>query len=169
MHSTAPSAVSKSFSPWRVVSVGDAALLLLAMARGAPHGNWHLSGRCLSPRRLPFWILGSPLGLKLPLVCILHQEEHEVRLYVPVLTGRRPERYHHLRPLLHALRKLLWLILQHGCSGIPSEVRKGDLMNRLLPRWPAGQWFTSFLHDLLTCHVQEDGGQHHDWHHLAHL
>ena len=36
MHLTAPRAVSKSFSPWRVVSDGDAALLLPAMARGAP-------------------------------------------------------------------------------------------------------------------------------------
>ena len=44
-------------------------------------------------------------------------------------------------------------------------------MNWLLPRWlaphsmepetpkPKGsQWFASFLHDLLACHVYEDGG-----------
>ena len=150
--------------------------------QGSSLRNRCLSGRCLNPCRLPFWILGSPLGLKPPSVCILHQGEHEVGLYVPVLTGRRPERYRHLRPLPHALRKLLRLILQHGCGGIPSEARKGDLMNRLLPRWPAphsmepetpkpkgSQWFTSFLHDLLTCYIQEDGGWHRNWHHLAHL
>ena len=127
-------------------------------------------------------LMVSPLGLKLPLVCILHQGEYEVRLYVPVLTGRRPERYRHLRPLPHALRKLLRLILQHGCGGIPSEARKGNLMNRLPPRWlaphsmepktpkPKGsQWFTSFLHDLLASHVQEDRVWHRDWHHFAHL
>ena len=39
MRSTAPSAASKSFSPWCVVSAGDAALLLLAMPRGAPSGT----------------------------------------------------------------------------------------------------------------------------------
>ena len=150
--------------------------------QGSSLGNRHLSGRLLSPCRLLFWILGSPLVLKLPSVCIHRYGEYEVGLYVPVPTGRRPERYRHLRPLLHALRKLLWLILQHGCGDIPSEVREGDLMNRLLPRWPAphsmepetpkpegSQWFSSFLHDLLACHVQEDGVWLCKWHHLARL
>ena len=149
--------------------------------QGSSFRNSCLPRRCLSPRRLPSWILTSPLGLKPPSVCI-HQGEYEVGIYVPVLLGRRPERYHYLRPLPHALRKLLWLVLQHGCGGIPLEVRKGDLTNRLLPRWPAphsmepetpkpkgSQWFASFLHDLLTCHVQEDRVRCHDWHHLAHL
>ena len=95
--------------------------------------NCRLSRRHFSPCRLPFWILVSPLGLKLPLVCIHLQGESEVRFYVSVLLGRRPEAYHHLRPLPHALGKLLRLILQHGCGGIPPEVRKGDLMNRLPP------------------------------------
>ena len=150
--------------------------------QGISLGNRCLSGRHLSPRRLPSWILGSPLGLKPPSVCIHRYGEYEVRLYVPVPIGRRPERYRHLRPLPHALRKLFQLILQHGCSDLPPEVREGDLMNRLLPRWPAphsmepetpkpegSQWFSSFLHDLLACHVQEDGVRLHDWHHLARL
>ena len=149
---------------------------------GSPFGNRCLPRRCLSPRRLPFWILTSPLGLKPPSICIHRQGEHEVKLYVPVLTGRRPERYRHLRPLLHALRKLLRLVLQHGCGGIPSEAREGNLTNRLHPRWPdphgmepeilkpkGSQWFSSFLHDLLAPHIQEDGVRLHDWHQLAHL
>ena len=144
--------------------------------------NRCLSGRCLSPRRLPFLILSSPLGRKPPLVCIHRYGEYDVGLYVPMLTRRRPERYCHLRPLPHALRKLLWFILQQGCGDIPSEAREGDLMNRLLPRWlashsmepetpkPEGsQWFASFHHDLLACHIQENGVQLRDWHHLAHL
>ena len=133
---------------------------------GSPFGNGHLPRRCLSPRRLPFWTLASPLGLEPPLVCIHRQGECEVGLYVPVPTGRRPERYRYLRPLPHALGKLLQLILQHGCSDVSSESRKGDLMNWLLSRWlaphsmepetpkPKGsQWFAGFLHDLLACHV----------------
>ena len=158
---TAPSAASKSFSPWRVISVGDAALLLPAMARELPQEQaslWEM------PKPPP----DSRSGSWSAFLASSH------RWYVsfikgsmrPVLTGRRPERYHHLRPLPHALRKLLRLILQHGCGGIPSEARKGDLMNRLLPRWPAphsmepetpkpkgSQWFTSFLHDLLASHI----------------
>ena len=39
MCSTAPGVASKSFSPWRVVFVGDAALLLPAMAGVAPSGT----------------------------------------------------------------------------------------------------------------------------------
>ena len=39
MRSTAPRVTCKSFSSWRVVSVGVAAWLLLAMARGAPSGT----------------------------------------------------------------------------------------------------------------------------------
>ena len=132
MRSTTPSVVSKSLSPWRVVSIGDTALLLLAMARGASSGTGVPLGMP-QPPRLPFWILVSPLGLKPPLVCIHRQGEYEVRFYVPVLIGRRPEAYRHLRTLPHALRKLLWLVLQHGCGGIPSEARKGDLTNRLPP------------------------------------
>ena len=150
--------------------------------QGGLFGNRHLSRRCLSPHRFLFWILVSPLGLESPLVCIHGQGEYEVGLYVPVLIGRRPEAYRYIRPLLHALRKLLQLVLQHGCGGIPSEVRKGDLMSRLPPGWPAphsmepetpkpkgSQWFTSFLHDLLASHVQEDRVWHRDWHHFAHL
>ena len=95
--------------------------------------NRHLFWRCLSSRRLPFWILFHPLGLTPPLVCIHCQGEYEVRFYVPVLTGRRPEVYRHLWPLQQTLGKLLWLILQHGCGGIPSETRKSNLMNRLPP------------------------------------
>ena len=150
--------------------------------QGSSLRNRHLSGRLHSPCRLLFWILGSPLGFKPPSECIRHYGEYEVRLYVPVTTGRRPEKYFHLRPLPHALRKLLWLILQHGCGNILSEVREGDLMNRLLSRWPAphsmepetpkpegSQWFSSSLHGLLACHIQEDGVWLRDWHHLAHL
>ena len=37
--SMTPRAASKSFSSWRVVSVGDAASLLLAIAGGAPSGT----------------------------------------------------------------------------------------------------------------------------------
>ena len=95
--------------------------------------NWRLFWRCLSSRRLPFWILFHPFGLTLLFVHLHCQGEHEVRLYVQVLLGRRPEAYQHLRPLPHALGKLLQLILQHGCVGIPSEARKGDLMKRLPP------------------------------------
>ena len=145
--------------------------------------NRHLSRRHLSPRRLPFWILVRPLGLKLPLVRIHCQGEYEVRFYVPVHTGRRPEVYQHLRPLPHTLGKLLWLVLQHGCSGIPSEAREGDLMNRLPPpRWSAphsmepetlkpegSQWFTSFLHGLLASCVQEDRVRHGNCYHVTHL
>ena len=99
--------------------------------------NWHLFWRCLSSRGLLFWILFHPFGLT-PLLVRLHcQGEHEVGFYVPVLLGRRPEGYQHLRPLLHALGNLLRLILQHGCSGISSETRKGNLTNRLPPRQPA--------------------------------
>ena len=110
------------------------------------------------------------------------QGKYEVGFYVPVLLGRRPEAYRHLRPLPHALGKLLWLILQHGCGGIPPEARKGDLMNRLPPRWlaphsmepetskPEGsQGFASFFHDLLASHIQEDGVQHRNWYHVAYL
>ena len=130
---------------------------------GSPLRNRHLFGRHLSPCKLSFWILGSPLGLKPLLVCIHRYGEHEVGLNVPVQTGRRPERYRHLGSLRHAVRKLLRHILQHGCGGIPSEVREGDLMNRLLPRWlvphsmepetpkpKRSQWFSSFLYDLLA-------------------
>ena len=84
--------------------------------RGSPLGNRHLSGRLLSPCRLPFWIAGSPLGLKLLPVGIHCYGEHEVQ------AGGRPERYHNLGSLPHALRELLQLILQHGCGSIPSEV-----------------------------------------------
>ena len=90
--------------------------------------------RCLSSRRLLFWILFHPFGLMLLFVCLHCQGEHEVRFYVRVLPGRRPEVYQHLWPLPHTLGKLLWLILQHGCSGIPSEMRKGDLTNRPPPQ-----------------------------------
>ena len=38
-HSTTPHAASKSFSSWHVVSIGDAALLLPAIAGGAPSGT----------------------------------------------------------------------------------------------------------------------------------
>ena len=150
--------------------------------QGSSLRNRCLSGRHLSPCRLPSWILGSPLGLKPLSVCIHHYGEYEVGLYVPVPTGGRPERYCHLRPLPHALRQLLQLILQHGCGDLSPEVREGDLMNRLLPRWlaprstepatqkPEGsQWFSSFLHDLLACHVQEDGVRLLNWHHLTRL
>ena len=144
--------------------------------------NRRLFWRCLSSRRLPLWILFCPLGLKPPLVRIHRQGEYEVRFYVPVCTGRRPEVYQHLRPLQQTLGKLLWLILQHGCGGIPSEMRKSDLTNRLPPRRPAphsmepetskpegSQGFASFLHDLLASHVQEDRMRHHNWYHIAHL
>ena len=124
MRLTAPSAVSKSCSPWRVVSDGDAALLLLAVAGGAI-GSGCLSGRHLSPCRLPSWILGSPLSLKPPSVCIHRYGEYEVGL---VQTRRRPERYRHLRLLPHAWRKLLRLIHQHGCGDLPpgGEGRQSD-------------------------------------------
>ena len=149
---------------------------------GSPFGNRHLPRRLLSPHRLPFWIWGSPLGLKPPSVCIHRYGEYEVGLYVPVQTGRRPEGYRNLGPLPHALSKLLQLIHQHGCGDLPPEAREGDLMNRFLPRWPAphgmepettkpegSQWFPSFFHDLLACHVQEDRVRLRDWHHLARL
>ena len=95
--------------------------------------NRCLFWRRLSSCRLPFWILFRPLGLTSLLVCIHHQGEYEVRFYVPVHMGRRPEVYRHLRPLQQTLGKLLQLILQHGCGGVPSETRKSDLMNRLPP------------------------------------
>ena len=95
--------------------------------------NRPLFWRCISFCRLPSWILFRPLGLT-PLFVRLHcQCEHEVRFYVQVLTGRRPEVYQHLRPLPHTLANLLHLVLQHGCRGIPSEMRKSDLTNRLPP------------------------------------
>ena len=144
--------------------------------------NRCLFWRCLSSRSLPFWILFRPFGLTPLFVCLHCQGEHEVRFYVPVLTGRRPEGYRHLRPLLHTLGKPLQLVLQHGCGGIPSEARKGNLMNRLPPRWlaphsmepetpkPEGsQWFTSFVHGLLASRIQEDGMRHRNGHDIAHL
>ena len=112
--------------------------------------NRHLFQRCLSSCGLPFWILFHPFGLT-PLFVHLHcQGEHEVGFYVPVLLGRRPEAYRHPRPLPHALENLLRLILQHGCSGIPSEMRKGDLMNRL----PPGSW----LHTVWSLKPQNQRG-----------
>ena len=60
--------------------------------------NRHLFWRCLSSRRLPFWILVRPLGLKPPLVRIHRQGEYEVGFYVPVCMGRRPEVYDILDP-----------------------------------------------------------------------
>ena len=138
--------------------------------------------RCLSSHRLPLWILFHPLGLKPLLVRIHRQGEYEVGFYVPVHTGRRPKVYRHLRPLQQTLGKLLWLVLQHGCSGVPSETRKSDLMDRLPPRRPAphsmepetskpegSQGFASFLHDLLASHIQEDGMRHRNWYHVTHL
>ena len=117
-----------------------------------------------------------------PLVHIHCQGEYEVEVDVPVLTGRRPEVYRHLRPLQQILGKLLLLILQHGCRGLPSEMRKSDLMNRLPSRWlvphsmepetsePEGsQGFASSFHGLLGCHIQEDGMRHCNWYHVAHL
>ena len=181
MHLMALSATSKSCSSWWVVSVGDTAWLLLAVAREAPSGAG-VSGRLLSPCSLPFLILASPLGLMPPSVGIHRYGEYEVGLYVPVPTGRRPEGYHHLRPLPHALGKLLWPILQHGCSGLPSEVRESDLMNGLFPRWPAphsmepetpkpvrSQWLSSSLNSLLVYYLQEDSVWQCIRHHLTHL
>ena len=49
MRSMAPSAASKSFSPWHVVFTEDAALLLLAMARGAPSGTGISLGGSTAP------------------------------------------------------------------------------------------------------------------------
>ena len=63
MHSMVPSAVSKSFSPWCVVSVGDAALLLLAMARGAPLGTGISLGDASAPQT-PVLDLGQPSWLQ---------------------------------------------------------------------------------------------------------
>ena len=37
------------------------------------------------------------------------------------------------------------------------------------PKPEGSQGFTSFLHDLLASHVQEDGMQHRNWYHVAHL
>ena len=54
MHSTAPTAISKSFSPWRVVSVGDAALLLPAMARELP---WEQASLWKMPQSLQVPVL----------------------------------------------------------------------------------------------------------------
>ena len=148
----------------------------------SPLRSRRLSGRLLSPCRLLFLILASPLGLTPLSVGIHRYGEYEVRLYVPVPTGRRSERYRHLRSLLHALRKLLWLILQHGCCGLPLEARESDLMNGLLPRWPAphsmepetlkavgSQWLSSFLNGLLVYYIQKDGVRQCIRHHLAHL
>ena len=55
-------------------------------------------------------------------------------------------------------------------SATSKEVRESDLMNELLPRWPAphsmepetpktvgSQWLSSFLNGLLFYYVQEDG------------
>ena len=132
--------------------------------------NRRLFWRRLSSRGLPFWILFCPFGLT-PLFVRLHcHGEHEVGFYVPVLTGGRPEGYRHFRPLPHTLGKPLRLVLQHGCGGLPLEARKGDLMNRLPPRWPAphsmepetpkpegSQWFTSFVHGLLAFASRKTG------------
>ena len=144
--------------------------------------NRHLFWRHLSSHRLPFWILFQPLGLTPPLVHIHCQSEYEVEVNVPVLTGRRPEVYRHLRPLQQTLGKLLLFVLQHGCGGLPSETRKSDLMNRLPSRWPVphrmepetsepegSQGVTSSFHGLLGFHIQEDGMQHRNWYHIAHL
>ena len=46
---TTPSATSASFSPWGVVSIGDAALLLPAMAGGAPSGTGVSQGDSSAP------------------------------------------------------------------------------------------------------------------------
>ena len=93
----------------------------------------HLFWRCLSSCRLSFWILFRSFGLTPLFVCLHCQGEYEVEFYVPVHTRRRPEVYRHLRPLQHTLGKLLQLVLQHGCGGVPSEMRKSDLMKRLPP------------------------------------
>ena len=138
--------------------------------------------RCLSFRRLPFWILFRPLDLTPPLVRIHCQGEYEVGVDVPVLTGRRPEVYRHLRPLQQTLGKLLLLVLQHGCRGLPLEMRKSDLMKGVPSRRPVphsmepetsepegSQGFASSFHGLLGCHIQEDGMWCCNWYHVAHL
>ena len=142
----------------------------------------HLFWRCLSSRRLPFWILFCPLGLMPSLVHIYCQGEYEVRVDVPVLTGRRPEVYRHLRPLQYTLGKLLLLILQHGCGGLPSEMGKSDLTNGVPSRQPVphtmepdtsegegSHGFTGSFHGLLGCHIQKNGMLCRDWYHIAHL
>ena len=90
--------------------------------------------------------------------------------------------YRHLRPLQQTLGKLLLLVLQHGCGGLPSEMGKSDLMNWVPSRQPVpcsmepetseaegSQGFTSSFHCLLGCHIQEDGMLHRNWYHVAHL
>ena len=138
--------------------------------------------RYLSSCRLPFWILFHPLGLTPPLVRIYCQGEYEVPVDVPVHIGRRPEVYRHLRPLQQTLGKILLLILQHGCGGLPLEMGKSDLMKGVPSRRPVphsmepetseaegSQGFTSSFHGLLGCHVQEDWMLCRNWYHVAHL
>ena len=172
------SVVSKSLSPWCVVSVGDVALLPPATLE---EPSWRQVPPLEMPQ-LPFWILFCPLGLTPPLVRIYCQGEYEVGVDVSVLTGRRLEVYRHLRPLQQTLGELLLLVLQHGCGGLPSETGKSDLMNQVPSRWPVphsmepetsevegSHRFTSSFHGLLGCHVQKDRMLHCNWYHIAHL
>ena len=135
-----------------------------------PLGGRCLSGRLLSPSKPLLRVLASLLGLIPPAVGIHRYGECEFRIYVPVSTGRRSERYRHLRPLPHARREPLWFMLQHRCGGIPSEARENDLTNGFLPGWPAphsmepetrkparSQWPSVSSRASLVYYVQEEG------------
>ena len=167
MHLRMPSAVSKALSPG-VWSLLGTQLCCHPQQPEEPSRSRCLLWRPLCSRRLSFWILFRPLGLTPPLVRIYCQGEYKVQFDVPVVTGRRPEVYRHLKPLQQTLGKLLWLILQHGCGGLTLEMGKGDLTNRVPSRRPVphgmepetsegegSHGFTSFCYDLLSCHIQK--------------
>ena len=91
-------------------------------------------------------------------------------------------RHNHLRPLQQTLGKLLLLVLQHGCDGLPLETGKSNLMNQvpsrqlvphsMEPETSEGEGshgFASSFHGLIGCHIQKDGMLHCNWYHITHL